>query len=71
MNKAAQMDECWRQHRWQTRDREMFLIMLEMQHMDETLSGCDWCEGCGDGILWYRAWERRLDALEDAEAGDI
>lgn len=47
-----------------TRDARIEEINRELNRMDDTLSGCDWCEGCGGGIVQYNAL---LDELRDLE----
>lgn len=47
-----------------TRDARIAEISAELNHMDDTLSGCDWCEGCGNGIVRYHALLRELEDLE-------
>lgn len=47
-----------------TRDARIAEIVRELNHMDDTLSGCDWCEGCGNGIIRYH---ELLDELRDLE----
>jgi len=45
-----------------TRDARIAEINRELNHMDDTLSGCDWCCGGGD-----EAYRLLLDELRDLE----
>jgi len=47
-----------------TRDARIDEINAELNTMDDTLSGCDWCAECGGGIVLYDAL---LDELRDLE----
>ena len=47
-----------------TRDARIDEINRELNTMDDTLTGCDWCEGCGNGIVRYN---ELLDELRDLE----
>jgi hypothetical protein len=49
-----------------TRDARIAEISAELNHMDNTLSGCDWCEGCGNGIVRYTELVDELRDLEGA-----
>lgn len=47
-----------------TRDARIDEIGRELNRMEDTLSGCDWCEGCGGGDIIY---QELLDELRDLE----
>ena len=47
-----------------TRDARIDEISRELNIMDDTLSGCDWCEECGGGIVRYN---ELLDELRELE----
>jgi len=51
-----------------TRDARIDEINRELNTMDDTLQGCDWCEGCGNGIVTYNAL---LDELRDLEGAYV
>ncbi len=49
-----------------TRDARIDEINVELNTMDDTLSGCDWCEECGGGIVRYHELLAELEQLEGA-----
>lgn len=49
-----------------TRDARIEELNRELNTMDDTLSGCDWCEECGGGIVTYNALLAELEQLEGA-----
>jgi hypothetical protein len=51
-----------------TRDARIDEINAELNRMDDTLSGCDWCAECGGGETVYYAL---LDELRDLEGAYI
>jgi len=49
-----------------TRDARIDEINRELNRMEDTLSGCDWCEGCGGGEIVFRELLAELEQLEGA-----
>jgi len=49
-----------------TRDARIDEINRELNTMDDTLSGCDWCEECGGGIVRYNELLAELKDLRGA-----
>ena len=49
-------------------EREVFLVLLEMQDLEQVLEGCDWCCGGGDehvAELW--SYVEAIEAGQTAE----
>lgn len=49
-----------------TKDARIAELNRELNEMDDTLSGCDWCEECGGGIIHYNKALQELRDLEGA-----